>query len=502
MSTYTYHKNKDGIIITGFEGTDDDVLEIPWEIEGIPVTAIGEEAFYRAGEAIEKIIVPDTVTRIYDNAFLAIPWMREIKLSENLVYLGENIVDMSLVEKLSIPKTVKEIRCPWSYNWLQIQVAEENPYYISIGEGLYEKRQDGLALAGVCRKEEISFYEVSPGTVAVLDNAFDENYYLKKILLPTGLIEISSFAFSGCDKLEDINLPEGLQRLGKEAFHSCQSLHRLHIPASLVQLGREVLQETYNWNRHNPGICDVTIAKENPVFYIEDGAVFQKGKEGKLTLLSYMKAKEESEERAVYQVPEGVTEIAPLAFLRSNLRCITLAESVDQIGRSAFWGCEKLETVEIYRDKVFLYIPQKPVFRKNNITEGFYHVKPASSPKTDAAVHFDYGMYDDAFETYSYKDEQCLMACCRLGYPVALSEEKQASYVEWLCRYLEEIVVEICKSNNSKAIEAMLEVGVLNRENIDTVIETMQQQEATELLAFVMEEKQTRFGNWEPDFSL
>ena len=165
MSTYTYHKNKDGIIITGFEGTDDDVLEIPWEIEGIPVTAIGEEAFYRAGEAIEKIIVPDTVTRIYDNAFLAIPWMREIKLSENLVYLGENIVDMSLVAKLSIPKTVKEIRCPWSYNWLQIQVAEENPYYISIGEGLYEKRQDGLALAGVCRKEEISFYEVSPGTV-------------------------------------------------------------------------------------------------------------------------------------------------------------------------------------------------------------------------------------------------------------------------------------------------------------------------------------------------
>ena len=94
------------------------------------------------------------------------------------------------------------------------------------------------------------------------------------------------------------------------------------------------------------------------------------------------------------------------------------------------------------------------------------------------------------------------MACCRLEYPVALSEEKQASYVEWLCRYLEEIVVEICKSNNSKAIEAMLEVGVLNRENIDTVIETMQQQEATELLAFVMEEKQTRFGNWEPDFSL
>ncbi len=47
-----------------------------------------------------------------------------------------------------------------------------------------------------------------------------------------------------------------------------------------------------------------------------------------------------------------------------------------------------------------------------------------------------------------------------------------------------------------------MEVGVLNRENIDTVIETMQQQEATELLAFVMEEKQTRFGNWEPDFSL
>lgn len=50
---------------------------------------------------------------------------------------------------------------------------------------------------------------------------------LEKIVLPEGLSEIRSSAFSGCKKLKELYIPEGVKELGKGSLAYCSSLKKL-----------------------------------------------------------------------------------------------------------------------------------------------------------------------------------------------------------------------------------------------------------------------------------
>lgn len=54
--------------------------------------------------------------------------------------------------------------------------------------------------------------------------AFEMNKYIKQVILPDNLREISDFAFARCINLKGINLPASLQKIGYRAFVNCESL--------------------------------------------------------------------------------------------------------------------------------------------------------------------------------------------------------------------------------------------------------------------------------------
>ena len=54
--------------------------------------------------------------------------------------------------------------------------------------------------------------------------AFEMNKYIKQVILPDNLREISDFAFARCINLKGINLPASLQKIGYRAFGNCESL--------------------------------------------------------------------------------------------------------------------------------------------------------------------------------------------------------------------------------------------------------------------------------------
>src|SRR5271165_6975882 len=66
QAQYTYTTNSGAVTITGYTGPGGAVT-IPASLNGLPVTSIGDEAFY--GSGVTSITIPNSVTNIGGNAF-------------------------------------------------------------------------------------------------------------------------------------------------------------------------------------------------------------------------------------------------------------------------------------------------------------------------------------------------------------------------------------------------------------------------------------------------
>lgn len=82
---YTYNDD-DTLTITAYNGSETSV-DIPSEIKGSKVTAIGNKAFY-SNKTIQQVNIPDTVLTIGEQVFYNCDYLNNVKLPENLTSLG------------------------------------------------------------------------------------------------------------------------------------------------------------------------------------------------------------------------------------------------------------------------------------------------------------------------------------------------------------------------------------------------------------------------------
>lgn len=84
---FTYELKDGGAVITGYTGSDTD-LTIPASIEGHPVTAIGEKAFFKAG--LTSVKISQGVERIEAKAFAQCAKLKEVSLPDSLTQLAKD----------------------------------------------------------------------------------------------------------------------------------------------------------------------------------------------------------------------------------------------------------------------------------------------------------------------------------------------------------------------------------------------------------------------------
>ncbi len=331
-----YDVYSDHIVITGYETTytDEDVevtdIIIPSEIEGLPVTEIGEWAFSYADE-LTSVTLPETITTVGDGAFLLCSGLTSLNIPESVVTIGDDAFNMCTgIAEFEIPAKTASIGVNAFLDCNALSIDNSNISYI-IDNGILMNSAK-THLLQFTDKSAVS-YEV-PSTVSEIDMyAFYNMTGLTKVVLPEGLTAINEGTFYGCNALVEVNIPESVTTIGDEAF-TAVSMSEIDIPASVNSIGLNAFSSCDK-------LMSINVADSNSTYSDQNGILFDKTG---TTLVKAPTLKELGE----YVVPDTVDIIAESAFdYNATLTSITIPEGVSDIGACAFEECTNLETVKV-----------------------------------------------------------------------------------------------------------------------------------------------------------
>ncbi len=363
---------------------------IPYTVDGYIVTSIGEFAFYGC-ENLRSVYIPSTVTSIGDGAFLNCENVDSVIIPDTVTSIGELSFGGIYDETEENFYGVEDFVVYGYDDGIAKSYADSLGFEYKDVDTLirYSEYNNEITIDGVdSRIHKIDIPESIEGmpVVKIQSYAFQDNYYLESINLPSTLrsIEVASFkgcysltyieipdsvteinvkafedcisleniklsanletigasAFSNCMFLTDVVLPEKLKTIDERAFEKCFSLTEITIPASVESLGEAVFN-----------IClsleSINVSPENTYYYSKDGILFTVthwvGADDTVTLISYPC----SHSGNSYTIPEEVNKIDSYAFnYCQNLESVVITENVQQIGSFAFANSESLKYVE------------------------------------------------------------------------------------------------------------------------------------------------------------
>ncbi len=209
---FEYYISDGAVSIISYSGKATN-LTIPSEIEGCPVTVIGEWAFENC-DTLVSVVIPDTVTTIGTCAFAYCDALTTVTIPEGVQSIGSYAFECTPLESITIPSTVTSIESPLLFenpNITAIDVAAGNTSYLS---------EDGV-LFSYDKSELICYPAGKTGT---------------SYTIPSDVSAIGDFAFAGCTTLESVTIPEGVESIGYYAFQLCESLASIVIPDSVTTL--------------------------------------------------------------------------------------------------------------------------------------------------------------------------------------------------------------------------------------------------------------------------
>ncbi len=511
--SYCYEQIADGIRITKYvPETEEEETVIPAWIGGAPVVEIGPEAFVENGAFLVKIEVSYMVRRIGAGAFRMCLNLTKLVLHEGLKEIGAGALFLTPLTEVELPDSVMIIESPWELGSIRFTVSGKNPYFYSDGYCLFRREENGdeeqettvqgnetsplTARGGEWRllvalhEDNRETYDIPEGTTVIGDNAFSGNEYLTRVTLPSTVRRIGEAAFEGCQNLSEIKLNNGLREIGPNAFVHCIRLTSLYLPSTVETIGESSLSDTFGWSELFQGLEHITVDPGDERFMADDDALFEIGESDHRFLVKYFG------EGAEYRIPWDVSRILPGAFRRAKFCRCEIPMSVRSVGKDAFRECKNLEEIVLKESGTVLYIPGQPVYRKDEVTALFYEERP------EGGYLYDYEGYDELFETYLNLPDKCGMACCRLKYPLNLSEERARFYREFLDTNLTGILKEVSKKQDMDLLVMLAELGIFNEDNIDESIDILSGSGQTKFTGYLLNYMKEHGGKKGFDFSI
>jgi hypothetical protein len=221
--------------ITGYRGEKWNV-RIPPQIQGIPVTHIGKNAFAKTN--IASVVIPDGVISIGDYAFQSCERLVSVTIPNGVTSIGSfAFCGCNSLTSVTIPNSVKDIgdgAFAVCTSLTTINVANDNSSYTAINGILYNKDRSVLHTYPAGKKGSF----IIPNGVSIIDvEAFGGCTSLTSVTIPNSVINIYPSAFRGCTSLIDINIPNSVTNIQNAVFCGCTSLTSITIPNSIIGIG-------------------------------------------------------------------------------------------------------------------------------------------------------------------------------------------------------------------------------------------------------------------------
>ena len=378
---YTYEIVDGTAQITDCDTTAAGDIVIPSELEGHPVTSIGEYAFSSC-ESLTSVTIPDSVTSIGEYAFAGCKNLTSVKIGNDVATIGSWAFFGCIgLKNIVIPDNVMFIGAGAFVECMSltsITVDKNNANYSSRDGVLFDKEQKTLIQYPVRRQDAeytipegvekigaIAFYGCSgltsvtiPDSVASIEegafgfcngltgvtipdsvtnigaSAFAECRGLTSVTIGNGVTTIGDDAFRKCTGLTNVTIPDSVTGIGSDAFSDCTGLTSVTIPDSVEFLGSGVFSRCIS-------LTSITVDKNNENYSSRDGVLFNKDQ---TTLIQYPAGNQ----RDTYIIPDSVTSIGSWAFLGcTGLTSITIPGSVTSIEEEAFYSCTGLTSITI-----------------------------------------------------------------------------------------------------------------------------------------------------------
>ena len=194
---FAYDILADGTVtITGYTGSASK-LQIPAELDGHPVTGIGDAAFVDC-DSLTQVIIPEGVTSIGFFAFERCDSLQQVTIPESMSTIGQfAFLECYGLTEISIPEGVTDI-----------------------GKGVFSG----------CRS--LTELSIPDGITTIGESTFSECYSLVEITIPESVTYIGPTAFDSCENLMSITIPENVTFIGAWAFEMCYSLEEVYYTGS------------------------------------------------------------------------------------------------------------------------------------------------------------------------------------------------------------------------------------------------------------------------------
>lgn len=326
---YTLSGDKTYYILSSFGNCGSSNIVIPSVHEGLPVKEISGKAF--EGSQVKSVFIPSSITTFGNYVF------KDCKSLEELII--EDIDNISNLRLFLDENTITNI------------------IYVTILNG-----------------------------TTINDSTFKDFINLEEISLPDTITSIGSYAFNNCTNLVEITIPAEVSNIGSAAFGKCTSLKEIVIPSKVTELNggyspifegctsleKVVLPETLTYIQYdtfkNTNIKELTVpanvlnsVRSSVLGTIEKIVITGSSTKGiDLANATNLKTVTLSDSISLFvdnafenctnlseiNIPTSITEIPEYCFNNcTSLTTITLPSSLVKINKYAFNNCSNLKTV-------------------------------------------------------------------------------------------------------------------------------------------------------------
>lgn len=242
---FAYSENDDGTVTITGGNIVTPKLEIPAELEGKKVSAIGMNAF-TGNNVITDLVIPEGVTTLNWYSFNTCKNLETVTLPDSLEFIDSWAFERcSKLKTINVPANVTRINggaFAQNSSMTSITCDPANKNYVSVNGVLFTKDMKEL----VAYPGGIQGGYTVPATVNHIgDAAFYGALGLDSVTILGNLDFIGFEAFAECSKLTDVAIRDGVNYVGYWAFRGCNGIKSLTVPQSVTNIGNQAFGFAY-----------------------------------------------------------------------------------------------------------------------------------------------------------------------------------------------------------------------------------------------------------------